>query len=252
MKKTIKLYLAATVCASIYFSCSDDLELSESDNLKISETSSGTINEVDVKSISFSITSFDFPELNSIDTIVGDKIYCVISDSIPYSSLNRDLLNRYTVTDDVTDAFWLNYHWYSTIKQDTIVNFYSGAGNYMPMEFRIEGLPPFYKKHYSVSLLYETNFEITDSLTLSPIKKGSRKVISIRGMHGIPVTDYSVTLTNTATEEQVVIRTGITLDSNLYTLRFKLPTTLPVGEYSIQISRGTIEKQVPGTFKIIN
>jgi hypothetical protein len=183
---------------------------------------------------------------------VGDKIYCVISDSIPYSSLNRNLLNDYTVTDTVTDAYWLNYHWYSTTKQDTIVNFFSGNGNYMPMEFRLEGLAPFYKRTYSVSLSYETNFEITDSLTLFPIKKGTNRSITVRGMHGNPATDYSITFTNTATEEQVVIRTGIILDSNLYSLRFRLPTTLPVGEYSIQISRGTIEKQVPGTFKIIN
>jgi hypothetical protein len=253
-KKMIKLCLSVVIGAGAFFSCSDELGLSNRSDLSIDEPGKSTSKVADTTSIPFSVTSFGFPELNSIDTIVGNYIYCVISDSIPYSSLNKDLVNRYTVTNDVTDAFWLNYHWYSPTKQDTMVNFFlnNGTRNYIPMDFRIEGLPPFYKKHYTVCLSYETNFEFTRSLNYSPIKKGSNVSIVVYGMFGIPVTDYSITLVNTSTAERFLIETGVTMSSDLYSLKFKLPTTLPVGIYSVNISRGTVEKQVPGKIKIIN
>jgi hypothetical protein len=253
-KKMIKLYLLTAACAGALFSCSDELGLSTRNDFSANEPSLGVTELVDTTSIPFSVTSFSFPELNSVGTIAGDYIYCVISDSIAYTSLNRNLLNTYAVTNDVTKAFWLNYHWYSNTEQDTIVNFFlnNGTRNYLPMDFRIEGLPPFSKKHYTVCLSYESNFEITKSLNYFPIKKGSNLNILVYGMFGTPVEDYSVTLINAATAEQFVIETGVTLATNLYSLKFKLPTTLPVGQYNVKISRGTIEKQVPGSIKIID
>jgi hypothetical protein len=232
MKKAFKNQWSVIFMAFVILGCSEESNLQladESENVqKTPLKSSESSVQAQPKTIR-RILSFNFDSLGVVGQIKTtqsiqetSEISLVVPDGTDLTSLTPTII----ISPDAT----------SVSPASGVANDFSHTQFIAP--YQVEGPAPFFKRNYEITVTYENDFLVYDSLDLT-VAAGSS--FTLTGNFGLPATDYKATFVKPDVDPVVTDKIEIIFQSSL---RIYTPSSLVPGKYQVKMSRGNIEKVI--------